>query len=345
MVRCPNLLTLKPRYVLIFVVRILSLICLLSLSLRAQVPPVGRFLTDSIQIGRPFQYALVYRHQPTEEVLFPDTAIHFAPYQVRQVTTFPTTTTGTLPDIISRDSAVYTLISFETTSAQVLQVPIRIVRDADCTLIMTQPDTIFLRTSIAANAADTTGVASTTLATHTELIQLRQQFNYPILVAVVTGLSMLLGLLYLLFGRWISRKIRLYQLYLRHMRFQRNYNQLIRTLNAETATTTTSQAIVIWKEYLGRLEGQSFASLTTTEIAERIADERVVDALREADRVIYGGAFSVQSQPALRLLRDVATQTYRRQRAALLASTSSKHSDGPTDSSSPTASTQLSVPS
>jgi len=338
-------LTLKPRYVLISILRILALICLLTLPLRAQVAPAGRFLSDSIQIGRPFQYALVYRHQPTEEVLFPDTALHFAPYQVRQVTIFPTTTTGTIPDIVSRDSAVYTLISFETSPIQLLQVPIRIVNEADCTLIMTQPDTVFLRTSITASAADTTRAVSTTLATNTDLIQLRQQFNYPVLIAVVTGLSMLLGLLYLLFGRWISRKVRLYQLYLKQVRFQRDYNQLIRNLNAETATTTTSQAVSVWKEYLGQLEGQSFASLTTTEIAERMADERVVDALREADRVIYGGAFSVQSQPALRLLRDVATQTYRRKREVLLANAVDQPTDRPTDSSPPTTSTQLPVPS
>ena len=57
--------------------------------------------------------------------------------------------------------------------------------------------------------------------------------------------------------------------------------------------------------------------MTTSELAEHMGSDRVTDALREADRMIYGGAFSPQSQSALRLLSEVATQAYHRCRNRL----------------------------
>ena len=103
----------------------------------------GKFLTDSIEIGRPFQYALTYRHSSKRDVLFPDTATAFLPYHVQKITVFATKTTGTGRATNSRDSAVYTLVSFETDSAQMLRVPVRLINSADCTAQWTQTDTVF----------------------------------------------------------------------------------------------------------------------------------------------------------------------------------------------------------
>jgi hypothetical protein len=69
---------------------------------------------------------------------------------------------------------------------------------------------------------------------------------------------------------------------------------------------------------MGQLSGQAYAALTTSEIADLTGDDRVADALRTTDRMIYGGAFSEQSAGALRVLRDVAEQTYVRCRQRIL---------------------------
>ncbi|AQG82570.1 hypothetical protein AWR27_18435 [Spirosoma montaniterrae] len=244
-------------------------------------------------------------------MLFPDTARQFAPYLVRAVDVYATQTTGSGPTAISRDSAVYTLLSFETDSLQTLQVPIRLIGSTDCTDVYAPVDTVFLHSKL------TTGPVAQTLAANTTLVPLRQQFNYPVLVFVIAGLSALALLAYGLLGRIVARQWRLYRLNRRHIRFIKTYNRLSRNLTADTASDIANDAIVLWKKYLERLDKQPYMSLTTPEIAERINDERVTNALREADRMIYGGVFTEHSQSALRVLSDIATVAYRRRRAVL----------------------------
>ncbi len=289
------------------------------LMLIAQPAPVGHFLADSIDIGRPFQYALTYRHAPTADLLFPDTSSRFAPYQVQKVAVFTTRTVGTGKSAVSIDSAVYTLLSFETDSVQLLRVPIRLINATDCTDLFTSTDTVFLRSKIKHPAAGLTQYPSLTLAAQTTLAPLQQQFNYPALGLFVAGLAGVTGLLYIVFGRIIRRQWRLYQLNRRHRRFLREFDRLTQRINADSAAETANQAIIIWKTYLERIERQPYSSLTTSEIAERVADERVTNALREADRMIYGGAFTAQSAASLTVLSDVASQRYQRQRAGLKA--------------------------
>lgn len=277
----------------------------------------GQFLADSIEIGRPFRYSLTYRHSPRIDVLFPDTATYFLPYRVQKVAIFPTQTTGTDAMAISRDSAVYTLVSFETESNQLLRVPVRVINDIDCTAQWTQADTVFLRSKLPPLQRNSTRSKPLMLATETKLAPLQQQFNYSSLIKGLLFIGVVATLFYGLFGRAIRRQWRLYQLNRRHIRFLRNYNQLSQQLNSFTASEIANQAVVMWKMYLERLDQQPYTALTTSELAERMNDEQVADALREADRMIYGGTFSPQSQPALYALRDVATQVYYHSRIRL----------------------------
>jgi hypothetical protein len=282
-----------------------------------QTPLKGHFLTDSIEIGRPFQYALTYRHSPIVDVLFPDTARSFAPYKVQNVAVFSTQTTGIGYKAVSRDSAVYTLVSFETDSIQLLRVPIQIINDIDCTTQWTGIDTVFLHSKLPPTRSVLTRYRSLTLDTETDLAPLQQQLNYSVLATGLLVISLIALLLYGLFGRAIRRLWRLYQLNRRHTRFLRDYNRLSQRLNSFTAAETANQAVVLWKTYLEKLDLQPYTSLTTPEIAERMNNERIADALREADRMIYGGTFSPQSQLALQALSDVATQTYHDRRTKL----------------------------
>lgn len=277
----------------------------------------GRFLTDSIVIGRPFHYSLAYRHPSHTDILFPDTATSFRPYRVQKVDVFSTQTTGTDAGATSLDSAVYTLVSFETDSTQLLRVPIRVLNNTDCTAHWTQTDTIFLHSKLVPAQPGLAQPSSFTLAAETELAPLSQQFNYE---ALLTGLLVLgtgVALVYGLLGRAIQRQWQLRRLDRQHRRFLRDYNQLNQRIDSFTAAETANEAVVMWKMYLEQLERRTYSALTTPELAERINDNRVTDALREADRMIYGGAFSTQSQVALLVLRDVATQTYQRSRTRL----------------------------
>ena len=270
----------------------------------------GHFLADSMEIGRPFQYALTYRHPPFQDVLFPDTARYFAPYIVQKVTVFPTQTIGTGPKAISRDSAVYTLLSFETDSVQLLRVPVRVVQEADCTNRWTRVDTVFLRSSLRAARSDSVQRKEVALFTETGLAPLQQQFNYLSLVIGIAVLCAIVPLLYILFGRAINRQWQRYLLNRRYQRFVNEFSRLLRQLDVNTDAELVNQAVILWKVYLERLDKKPYTSLTTSELAERLNDKRIDDALRDVDRIIYGRAFSSESLPSLQILRDVATRMY-----------------------------------
>ncbi|MFD1142653.1 hypothetical protein ACFQ4C_16120 [Larkinella insperata] len=270
---------------------------------RAQAP-AGVFLTDTIEIGKPFQYSLSIRHRSNVDVLFPDTARHFAPFLVRDISIFSTTT----GEKGSLDSAVYTLISFETRPTQTLQVPVWLLRtSADCTLVRSNVDTVRLLERIQTQRPDTLQ-----LATQTKVVVLKQQMNYPLLMVILMGLCALVGLLFLFFGGKIRTRIRRYQLYRQYVNFQRSFDRLTRNIRPETAPQDAGRAVVLWRKYMERIEDKPFTSLTTREIAELVQDNRLADALKEIDGVIYGGVYSDHTQQSLRILNEVADSAYRR---------------------------------
>ncbi|MEZ0486931.1 hypothetical protein [Fibrella aquatica] len=275
----------------------------------SQAQPVGQFIDDTIEVGRPFRYALTVRHRASQDVFFPDTAQHFAPFLVQSVAVFPTRTV----DRISLDSAVYTLVSFEFSRARVLQVPVYMADGADCTALLSSPDTVFLQSTVLASSRPDT----LQLTPSVVLTPLPQEFNYAYLAVAVGVMGVLVAAIYILFGALIRQRWERYLLGRYHTRFLARYNQLTRNLGPESTGDTTNQAIVNWKKYLERLEKKPFTSLTSSEIADRIGDERLTDALRETDRMIYGGSFTDQSPLALRVLRDVAVAAYQRRREAI----------------------------
>lgn len=275
----------------------------LFIPLNAQYPQ-GVFLTDTIEIGKPFQYALSVRHRPTVDVLFPDTARHFSPFLVRDIAIF-STKTGSKGSL---DSSVYTLISFETAPTQTLRVPVFLLRSpTDCTVVFSNRDTVRLRERIQTMRPDTLR-----LSTHTEVVSLRQQMNYPLLMTILAGICLLAGVLFLFFGRTIRTRIRRYQLYRQYLNFQRAFARLTRDIGPETAHEDAGRAVIIWKKYMERLEQKPFTSLTTREIVESVQDNRLADALKEIDGVIYGSFYSDKTQESLRILNEVADSAYRR---------------------------------
>lgn len=280
--------------------------------------PVGRFLTDSIEIGRPFRYTLSFRHPISEDVLFPDSTA-FTPFMVREKSFLPTRSDSQ----ISTDSAVYTLVSFEIQPQLTLRVPLYIVGPADCTVVFSSTDTVFFRSRFQTARPDTLQ-----LQTSTQITPLRQELNYPVLLIVLGGISVLTGLIYALFARTINQKLALFRLRQRHLSFLREYNRLIRTLSADSATEVAYQAVVRWRNYLEWLEKQPYSTMTTPEIVDRItkrelglpgiSEQNVEEALKTADKMIYGGTYTSESNKSMQLLRTVASLIYEQSRVMLV---------------------------
>ncbi|MFC5410637.1 hypothetical protein ACFPMF_15040 [Larkinella bovis] len=269
----------------------------------AQVPK-GVFLTDTIEIGKPFQYSLSIRHRANIDVLFPDTSRHFAPFLVRDISIFSTKTDAKG----SLDSSVYTLISFETGPLQTLRTPVLLLRTpTDSIRVFSNTDTVRLRQRIQTLRPDTLR-----LSTATQVVMLQQQMNYPLLMTIVLGICALAGVLFLFFGRTIRTRIRRYQWFRQYQDFQRSFHRLTRNIGPETAHDDAGRAVVIWKKYMERLERKPFTSLTTREIVELVQDDRLAGALKEIDGVIYGSMYSDHTQQSLRVLNEVADSAYQR---------------------------------
>jgi hypothetical protein len=269
--------------------------------------PIGRFQTDSIELGRPIDYALSYHHNPSAEVFFPDTTYNFYPFEIIRRNIFQTSTTNG----VSIDSVIYTLVTFEITKNQKLGLPIYLLSKRDCTTVYSLADSVFLKEMIKSN------VDSLQLKTDTKLLPLSQQVNYPKILTYILGILGVVLIIYALFGRFIRKQYTLFLFSRRHVDFQANYKKFTRSTLDDV---TIGKALVLWKKHLEWLEKRPYTSYTTKEIVSRLPSERLEEALREVDSAIYGGILSTQMPSAMNTLLDKATELYKNRREELTAS-------------------------
>lgn len=268
--------------------------------------PFGRFLTDSVELGRPFNYALSYNHAPSAEVFFPDTTYNFAPFEIVGREYSPTITINGN----SLDSVIYTLVTFDIAKTQKLNLPVYILSKRDCTAIFSLSDSVFLKEMIK------TKVDSLSLRTDTKLLPLRQQLDYPQILAYLSGILGFIGLIYAFFGSFIRKEYRLFLFGRRHKDFVTSYKKYTRSTLDDI---TIGQALVLWKKHLEWLEKRPYSSYTSKEIITRLPSEQLEEALREVDTAIYGRILSTRMPLAMNVLLEKAVELYKKRRTELAA--------------------------
>lgn len=286
---------------------LLIISCLLVIGISYAQKPIGRFQTDSIELGRPIDYSLSYHHNPSAEVFFPDTTYNFYPFEIIRRNIFQTLTTNG----VSIDSVIYTLVTFEITKNQKLGLPIYVLSKRDCTMVYSLTDSVFLKEMIK------TSVDSLQLKTDTKLLVLSQQVNYPKILTYILGILGVVLTIYALFGRFIRKQYTLFLFSRRHVDFLANYKKFTRSTLDDV---TIGKTLVLWKKHLEWLEKRPYTSYTTKEIVSRLPSARLEDALREVDSAIYGGILSTQMPAAMNILLDKATELYKNRREELAAS-------------------------
>lgn len=286
---------------------LLIISCLLVIENSQAQKPVGKFQTDSIEIGRPIDYTLSYHHSPSAEVFFPDTTYNFYPFAIIRRNIFPTSTTNG----VSVDSVVYTLVTFDITKNQKLGLPIYLLSKRDCTAVYSLSDSVFLKEMIK------TSVDSLQLKTDTKLLPLSQQVNYPKILTYLLSLLGVFLIIYAIFGRFIRKQYRLFLFSRRHKDFQTNYKKFTRSTLDDV---TIGKALVLWKKHLEWLEKRPYTSYTTKEIISRLPNERLEEALKEVDSAIYGGILSTQMPSSMEVLLEKAAELYKNRREELAAS-------------------------
>lgn len=271
--------------------------------------PEGRFLSDSIEVGKPFFYALSYLHAPKTEVFFPDSSFSFSPFEVISKKNFTTRTDqkGSL------DSSVYQLVSFNVSLGQSLKIPVFVFTGKDCTAIYTNADTIFLRKDNFQGISDTTS-----LKPEVGLLPLSHKFNFSIFLGVLALTIGVAGSIYWLFGSDIYKQWQLIKLQRRHLEYNRTFNRLLRNARERENIKDAEKAIIVWKNYLERLEKKPFATYTTREIMDNMPDEGLAVALKNMDGIIYGQEKSKDMDKSLEVLKAGAMRLYRDKRRQIL---------------------------
>lgn len=276
--------------------------CITGLS--QQVKVKGRFLADSIHLGESVPYVLSARYPRNTEILFPDSTFSFAPFEYQGKRIFTTETT----DNISYDSAVYMLTTYEIDSLQRLSLPVFVYHPSDCTAYDAPPDTLFFSAMVAA-VPDSVSAQELPLKTNTEYQRVKWILNYPVLLAIVVVLVLLLVVAWLAFGKRIKK-------YLVLRRLKKNYQEFIDrfgTLAAleKLSSAEAEKALVLWKKYMESLEEKPYTKFTSKEIAEAEKNSALSEALRSIDRFIYGGVAEHSLKP-LATLKGYSEQQFQR---------------------------------
>ncbi|MGI4872380.1 MAG: hypothetical protein ACRYFX_14530 [Janthinobacterium lividum] len=250
-------------------------------------PPSGRFSRTVVEVGQPLTYELSYRHNPAEEVVFPDSLADFGTFEYAGRRWLPTRTENGL----SLDRAVYQLRTFSLAEVQQLQLPVLVLRGATDTLRLL-PAVAQVQLRRVAPALPLSE-APPTLRPDYHLEPLAPAFNYPYWLAGLAAGLAVAGAAWQLFGRRWRGRYSLYKRRKNHLYFRAQFARHAERFTLSRSAPVVERAVVLWKNYLSSLEGSNLSSLTTKELAEHFHnDEDVRRALRATDRVVYGNLLS-----------------------------------------------------
>ncbi|UYZ63594.1 hypothetical protein [Hymenobacter weizhouensis] len=270
--------------------------------------PQGRFLRPTVRVGEIVEYELTYRHAPSLEVIFPDSAADYAPFEYVGRRYTPTRTRRGR----SLDRTVYRLRTFALDSVQTLALPLTILRGRDT---LTAPVTP-ARVRLVRTAPLPTPGHTPALRPNTRLLPVEARFNYPFWLAGGAALLLAGGGVVLGFRRRLRRRYRRYRLRKNHAYFLAQYARHVERFTLSRSLTNMERAITLWKNYLSALEDNAINSLTTKEIVRHYQNDADLSlALHLTDRVIYGNQFTeeeTETDLAFILLRDFADRQYSR---------------------------------
>lgn len=269
--------------------------------------PRGRFLKPTVRVGEIIEYELTYQHAPSLEVIFPDSAAEFAPFEYVGRRYYPTRTRQGR----SLDRTVYRLRTFALDSVQRLALPLTILRGRDTLTLPVAPARVRL---VRTAPVPTPGGASPTLRTNTRPLPIKARFNYPVWLASTAAVLAVVGGVVLGFRRRLRLRYRRYRLRKNHTYFLAQYARHVERFTLSRSLTNMERAITLWKNYLSALEDNAINSLTTKEIVRHYQNDADLSlALHLTDRVIYGNQFTeeeTEADLAFVLLRDFADRQY-----------------------------------
>ena len=280
------------------------LLLLLSSEAFAQIKVSAGFLYDSIRVGEKTGFYLSAKYPSTTVVLFPDSTTSFGSFTFEGGQYFTTESSGG----VSKDSAIYQLKTFDIDYVQRLELPVFVVNANDCTRYLSNIDSIRI-TRVSQVVPDTVSLAQLPLKIDTQYKDVNRPINLQMLFLVIGVVSIVTGLVWMIFGPRITAYFATRRLEKQYVEFVSTFNRSLEQLRKEFSPEVTESAVYTWKKYMEDLDARPYTKLTTTETIRLYGDETLGRDLRQVDRAIYGNDSS--GLTALEHLRGIADARFK----------------------------------
>ena len=277
------------------------LFCCLTLSVFGQDnKPKGYFLKDSVKIGETVPYIFSYSDRKNRPVIFPDSLYNFAPFELVDKAYFDTKSDS----IVSIDSAVYYLSTFEIDSVQYLTLPVFVMLGDDSLSVYSNRDSIILN-QVVLQMPD-----SVSLEENAFYRPVGMQFNYPYWIVALITLGVLAIIVLAVYGKRIRKRIQLYRLKKKLEKFNLSFDEEIENLNSDPTKERIEHVLIFWKSYMERLEKIPYRKLTTKEIITIQQNSSLDETLKSIDRSIYSPIKVNALQNDFEFLKDYSLDRY-----------------------------------
>ncbi|MFP4504189.1 MAG: hypothetical protein ACLFOZ_05735 [Cyclobacteriaceae bacterium] len=247
--------------------------------------PEGAFQQDTLKVGEPVTYILSFRYPKNLEVVFPGEDDSYAPFDYLD-RTFSTTSSDSA---FSYDSVAYQLTTFELDTIQSLALPVYVINTsregkADSTAIYASIDSVYID-RVVQQLPD-----SVDLKENMAYRDVPLEFNYPYLLVGIAILLLLAVLVYVIFGKKIRQQWMLYRLKKDQKKFQEQFSRALESLRKSPNKRRSENTLLLWKQYMEKLDRLPYTKLTTKEIVGLPAGNLLQNELRAIDRSIYGNS-------------------------------------------------------
>lgn len=264
-----------------------------------EVKPYGYFLQDTMELAEPVQFSLSVSYPSDLTLLFPDSSFNYAPFEFRSKRFFNTESDS----LISKDSVIYTLASFEIQNIQKLRLPVFIAKSGKQIPVYSQTDSLIFTEKIHQ------AVDSLVAIGEAKPVQVKKEFNYPYFIIGSVILAVLIVIILVVFGQRIVLYFRLFQIERKQKKFVAQFN-LSAHLNSREEI---QKYLKMWKNHLQYLTKRPYARFTTKEIHQLLKDDKLNNHLRSIDRIIYSSkAKTEEIEEAFNFLKEFSISIYQK---------------------------------
>lgn len=260
----------------------LLLILLSSGLLQAQELTVkGSFNKDSVKIGEEVVFSLSASYPRAVDLVFPDSTFNFFPFEFLQGRYFTTRSDS----LLSFDSAIYYLATYEIESIQKLRLPVYILKGKDSLPVFSKVDSVFLVEMIEELPEEPQFLSDDTF------FKIPSQFNHPYFFIGLGVFVFVAFLVVLFFGKKIHKAYKRWKIRKGFEKFMLQFEQHKKELFENKNSASAEKLLSVWKAYLEKLDNKPYTKMTTREICSFYPGDDLRNSLRELDKSIYSGHY------------------------------------------------------